>query len=245
MEDTIIKDILRNIGEINRIEQEKYNTIYLPVQHTIELMTHGSITDAETKSALSTFNRAQNAKRQQLFRKTRDFGDLTGKNEVLESPYDPTHIDLTSDDYLKPWGKLDRQQKINRLMSYINELKTQMSLNPEQITQLKQLMIQAVNERQITRKSDVDYCDKTGAVLRIPLLKLNSVTGKFYIGSDSTDVKVTGVSTAKINPIKKLDLTSASTSASTSTAMLITSCAEKNETKKKITITKKCTAASI
>lgn len=216
MNDSILDEILKSISEINKKELEKFNITYLPIQQTIEIMekkgTHASESDAVTadvRSALSTFNKVQNAKRQQIFRRTKDYDDLTGKNEKPAVVFDPS-ANMTSEgdaeEYLKPWGKLDKQQKINRLMAYINSLKAEMSLTNEQLMQLRQLMICSINERQITRKSDVEYCEKTGTILRVPGLKLNPDTNKFYIGTDTSDVKLTKVTTEKLQPVKKLDL---------------------------------------
>lgn len=216
MNDSVIDEILKNISEINKRELEKFNVTYLPVQQTIELMEKRTTTSSdadvlpvEVRSALSTFNKVQNAKRQQVFKRTKDYDDLTGKNEKPIVPFDPS-VETTSEgdaeEYLKPWGKLDKQQKINRLMAYINGLKDEMALAGDQVVQLRQLMISSINERQITKKSDVEYCEKTGVILRVPGLKLNPDTKKFYIGTDTSDVKLTKVTTEKLQPVKKLDL---------------------------------------
>lgn len=187
-------EILQKIDEINKKEQEKYGSI--------EYLT------LENKISLSSFNKVQNVLRQQLYKKTGDYDDLTGKNEEEPQFFNPDTSSAVSDhdDYLKAWGKLDKQQKINRLMAYVNELGTANSMSHEEQMQLKSIIIAAVNERQITRKSDVEYCEKTGCVLKIAGLRQNPETKRFYIGKDVSDTRVTKTTDEKLNPVKKLNL---------------------------------------
>jgi len=226
MNDTIITEILKSIENINKQEQEKYNITYLPLQQSIDILEKRTDLDPsasklppDVRSALATFNTVQNAKRRQKFSRTQDYDDLTGANKQVVELFDPKvymSADENLENYLKPWGKLDKQQKINRLMSYVNVLKDDMSLTPVQITQLKQILIIAINEKHITKKTDVEYCEQTGSVLRIPALKLNTDTNLFYILNDletnkaeitpSASIKITKTTAEKIQPVKKLNL---------------------------------------
>lgn len=198
MDDRTIEEILQKIDEINKKEQELYGSVeYLPLESSNLLVSLGS------------YNRVQTALRQQAYKKTGDYDDLTGKNEREPQFFNPDTVSNGSsdyEDYLKPWGKLDKQQKINRLMAYINDLAASTNMPREEQMQLKSIIISAVNERQITRKTDVEYCEKTGLVLKIAGLKQNPETKRFYIGTDVSDTRVTKTTDAKLAPVKKLDL---------------------------------------
>ena len=119
--------------------------------------------------------------------------------------------------YTKAWGKLDKQQKINRLMSYVNKL----SLKQDKALQLRKLLIDGVVNKRLTRKADVDYCQETGEILRIPKLKQQIVGNRnFYligaiqhqsqpkmmISQQSNQLNVTSKTNISVTPMKKLDL---------------------------------------
>ena len=120
--------------------------------------------------------------------------------------YNPT-IDISSvstdTEYNKKWGKLDKQQKINRLMHYV----IKMNLPRTEQKQLQNLLIDAILNKIITKKSDIEYCDVIGEVTSIIELKRNVHSGIFYLGKDVTAINIT-IHAKQINivPFKKLDL---------------------------------------
>lgn len=127
-----------------------------------------------------------------------------------------------STQYAKAWGKLDKQQKINRLMAYVNKL----SLAQDKAIQLRKLLIDGVVNKRLTRKTDVEYCQETGEILRIPKLKqqVNGMKNFYLIGAtqplqplgtehmmipmeqEQENLKVTSTSKTSMIPMKKLDL---------------------------------------
>lgn len=113
-----------------------------------------------------------------------------GGNEVIEQQ----DSDATENDtFKKPWGKLNKQNKLNRIMKFIKEIQEKHKLNVVQTRKLRILLINAINNRLITRKSDVEYCEKKGEILRIEKLKKNRKTGEFQIGETPRLSKVTNV----------------------------------------------------
>ncbi len=110
-----------------------------------------------------------------------------GGNEIFEQEI----FDPEIDSFKKPWGKLNKQNKLNRTMKYIKEIEKRDNLNPDQTKKLRILLINAIENRLITRKSDVEYCEEKGEILRIDTLKRDRRTGEFQIGSTPRLSKVT------------------------------------------------------
>ena len=115
---------------------------------------------------------------------------INGGNEVIDQLND----DATENDtFKKPWGKLNKQNKLNRIMKFIKEIHEKNNIDEVQTRKLRILLINAINNRLITRKSDVEYCEKKGEILRIEKLKKNHKTGEFQIGDTPRLSKVTNV----------------------------------------------------
>ena len=111
-------------------------------------------------------------------------------NNVMQGQGKNTDIKDDDESFNKPWGKLDRQQKSNRIMQYIQHLKEKYNPSLSSINGLKTMLIAAIENRQITRKTDVIYCQDTAEILRIEGLKYDRNTGIFHFGNVPTIIKV-------------------------------------------------------
>ena len=87
----------------------------------------------------------------------------------------------TEPDYCRTWYKLNKSQKINRLIVYAQKLTKEYNLTQEQQIQIKQLFITIFN---MDHTDDVDYDVATGRILKIKNLQ-RSMDGQneFYITS--------------------------------------------------------------
>ena len=202
LDSSFIDDIIKKIADINAEEKKKYCVTYMPADESMSILENGHQKDNYAiKQSLALYSRMKLDKQFKTYKKT---GDLNSFETPELKKFEPYSSD--GSEYCKPWGKLDKQQKINRLMDYVNRLKEQMSLSNGEIVKLRSLLISAVNERKITRKSDVEYCETSGSILKIPGLKHNKQTKHFYIGTDSSDVNITKITSSGVSPVKKLDL---------------------------------------
>ena len=105
------------------------------------------------------------------------------------------NINEDKDTYLKPWIKLDKFQKINRLMSYVNNL----NLSVKEIFQFKKLLLNNVIDKKLLKKNEINYDDKKGIIISIYNLKKNS-KNEYYINNDLNDCDI--VKVEKNNNIK-------------------------------------------
>jgi hypothetical protein len=71
-------------------------------------------------------------------------------------------------DYCRTWYKLNKSQKINRLIVYAQKLTKEYNLTQEQQIQLKQLFMNIFN---MDHTDDVDYDVATGRILKIKNLQ--------------------------------------------------------------------------
>ena len=211
MEQGFIEEILNKIAEINAEEKAKYCTHYLSPSESIDILEkkHLKKESYATRQSLALFNKIQYNKQLNQYKKTGDPSSFR-KVDPLQK-FDPTSTEKTVEEieYYKPWGKLDKQQKINRLMAYVMKLKSHMNLSNNEIIQLRTLLIGAINTRKITRGADVEYSEQIGEVVKIPSLKRNITTKHFYMGDeDDSDINVIKVTETPVGvkPLKKLDL---------------------------------------
>ncbi len=105
-----------------------------------------------------------------------------GKTVPEKSHHTLSNINDLNTNFLKPWGKLNKQNKFNRIMNYVSKIKQKENLDTKQATKLRVLLLKAVNDRLITRKTDVEYCEVNGEILKIQNLKRDPITGEFQIG---------------------------------------------------------------
>ena len=107
------------------------------------------------------------------------------------------------DNYNKPWSKLDKFQKINRLINYINKL----SLNKEELLNLKVLLIESINDKKLKNKDEVIYDSKKGIITEILNLNKNR-NNMFYIKTDISNINIVKTEAKNITTFKKLDIKS-------------------------------------
>ena len=112
-------------------------------------------------------------------------------------------LDYKDYEYNKKWIKLDKQQKINRLMHYIQTLNI---TDTEKFAQLQILLVDLVMNKCI-KNFCIDYSESEGIVTGIPDLKYSTTSNIYYIGTDVRDISITiKECTAPLKPFKALNL---------------------------------------
>lgn len=132
--------------------------------------------------------------------------------------------DLSLESFQKPWGKLEANLKINRLMKYAEKLQTEYVLEEDKFRSLRIILIDAVNNRKITRKNDVQYNEELGMIMDIRGLIYNKETKTFSYESDTKKLALIGSSTATSTSASSSTGTTASTgTASTAASSTVSS----------------------
>ena len=72
----------------------------------------------------------------------------------------------------KPWSKLTKMKKLEKLYDYADTISSDHSLTPEDIDALKEQMKQWLNRKMLVRVKDIVYNKETGDITNIPGLSL-------------------------------------------------------------------------
>ena len=105
-----------------------------------------------------------------------------------------THLDAVLEKEMNssedvPWSRLQKMQKIDKLMAFCDEHAEKESMIDRQKMALRSYLRMALEQRRIHRAKDVDYDRTTGKVISVPGLKYHTSTNKFTIKRDDTVVK--------------------------------------------------------
>lgn len=86
---------------------------------------------------------------------------------------------------IEQWGKLDKCEKINKLMFFANNYKINNELNEEEEEKLMQFFKDLLDKKMLQRVKDVIYDKETGIIKEIPGLLYNKQSKKFTIKNSS------------------------------------------------------------
>ena len=70
----------------------------------------------------------------------------------------------------KPWNKLNKMQKIQKLSLYVKDVQKKHDMTPEQTQELKSYLKKAIDHKKLTRIKDVEYDVETALITNIPSL---------------------------------------------------------------------------
>ena len=71
----------------------------------------------------------------------------------------------------RPWNKLEKGLKINRIKEYIKRSNDNWGLNISNLSKLEKLIIEKIHRKMLTKKNDVLYNEEEGIILSIPTMK--------------------------------------------------------------------------
>jgi hypothetical protein len=89
--------------------------------------------------------------------------------------------------FRKPWSKLDKGSRLNRLSLYVRTEITERELTEEEGTTLKQLLIQLCEAGTLTKASDITYSEEEQRITEIKRLTYEEETHVYsYAREDKT-----------------------------------------------------------
>ena len=125
---------------------------------------------------------------------TVDFDKLDSDN----SPEIPAQLIQEQNDMLfRPWNRLEKGLKINRIQEYIKRSNTEWKLSSRKIEKVLTKLTSKIHKKQLNKKNDVSYDDKKARINSIPCLSIN----KSETSGKVLEIKV-GSSTIKKNKQK-------------------------------------------
>jgi len=102
---------------------------------------------------------------------------------------------------IEQWGKLDKCEKINKLILFVKTYKVNNELNDEEEEKLMHFFKELLDKKMLQRVKDVVYDKETGIIKDIPGLLYNKQTKKFTIKNSSSNKHINTLKT--LAPKKK------------------------------------------
>jgi hypothetical protein len=81
----------------------------------------------------------------------------------------------------KPWSRLQKSSKMEKLKSFASEYSKVKELTPDQSIILYDFLISSLEKKKLQRTKDIVYDSKNGIVKSIPGLLINKTTNKFTL----------------------------------------------------------------
>lgn len=116
--------------------------------------------------------------------------------------------------YCKPWTKLNKMQKMEKLHEYAASYKNKNDIDEHLMEELKLYLRKALDQKKLGKRSDIEYDEETGIIKNIPNLTYHkssprSKAGRFTLksssGGKSSTLKNLGIVKKKRKPKLKID----------------------------------------
>ena len=101
--------------------------------------------------------------------------------------------------FKKPWAKLEKGNKLNRLNLYIQDEITEKELDEDTIKKLKKLLHTIFEKGILSKSSEVEYCNKTCKIISIKNLNYDEDKNEYNFNLLKKTVKPTTKSKSKID----------------------------------------------
>lgn len=119
-----------------------------------------------------------NKEQQELNLVKHNIGITKGKRSTFQTT---TNIDDFLDkektiDDKKPWNKLNKMQKLQKLSLYVKDIQKKHDMSSEQTQELKTYLKKAIDHKKLTRIKDVEYDVDKAIITNIPSLMVSKLS---------------------------------------------------------------------
>lgn len=101
--------------------------------------------------------------------------------------------------FKKPWSKLDKGNKLNRLNLYIENEISEKELDEEISKKLNKLLINIFNKGILSKSSEIEYCTESGKIISIKNLIYDEKNKNYNFNLPKKTVKPVTKSKSKID----------------------------------------------
>lgn len=111
---------------------------------------------------------------------------LNSNSKVKSNKEDTSNIDgflekEKKNNQNKPWSKLGKNQKIQKLTEYIQKITKKHNFSVDELEKLREYLIKCIDRKKLQRVKDVTYDVKTGKIKAIPSLIFDKTKRKFTL----------------------------------------------------------------
>jgi hypothetical protein len=101
--------------------------------------------------------------------------------------------------FQKPWSKLEKGNKLNRLNLFIENEISEKELDEDTSKKLKKLLYNIFEKGIFSKSSEIEYCEKTGKILNIHNLKYDEEKKEYKFNLPKKIIKPVTKSKSKID----------------------------------------------
>lgn len=105
--------------------------------------------------------------------------------------------------FLKPWNKLEKGMKMNRILEYVKQETDSKELPDNLAKELKNLLFKGCETGMFNKVSDVDYSEETGIIESFKCLEFNESTKKYKLKTGTTKGRSVSKSRSNIDRLMK------------------------------------------
>ena len=110
----------------------------------------------------------------------RSVTDLSGVDFSQNAGLEQMLLSETASAYKKPWHRLERGLRLNRIRAFVDDLVAQRSMKESEKTSLTSLLLKALDKKILNSKTAVIYDTEQQKIREIkPLVMHHSATGEF------------------------------------------------------------------
>ena len=169
------------------------------------LLKHTEIQQEQTENITNTSNAESQETNKVVSEHTEDTNhsvlndkvSFSGKVDIIEPVKD------TLERFRKPWNKLEKGMKMNRLLIFIDKENEDNMLSPELKKELKTILFKACDSGCFNKLSEVSYDVEEATITSIKSLEFNSETKRYKIRSGSSKHRSTSKSKSNIDRLLK------------------------------------------
>lgn len=130
--------------------------------------------------------------------------ELTIEEETIENKEAPSIIEIEHNlRFKKPWNKLEKGMKLNRILQYVNSETIERELSIERKKDLKNLLFRAIDSGNLNKISDVTYNEETCEIEAIKILEFNSSSKKYKLKTSTSKNRSVSKSRSNIDRLIK------------------------------------------
>jgi len=96
--------------------------------------------------------------------------------------------DETSANQKENWSKLDKTQKVKKLINHVEFLEKKFTLNEDEVSKCKKYLLKCLERKALTKVKDVNYDKEKGIITTIPNLHFDTNTRVFALKKDDKHI---------------------------------------------------------
>mgnify|MGYP006080656643 CR=1 FL=1 len=125
------------------------------------------------------------------------------EESVGQLEYIDQEVEILDPRFAKPWNKLEKGSKMNRILLFIEYEKVSKSLSDELTKLLKQLLFKGCESGLFNKLTDVTYNKETGIIESFKNLEFNESSKKYKLKTGSTKNRSVTKSRSNIDRLTK------------------------------------------